>query len=137
MKSTGIVRHVDSLDRIVLPKELRDALGIEPKGSLEIFVDGSYVILEKHFDDSLKNSKKGTGIVRHVDDVGRIVIPKEICSKLGLEPKDSLEIFVEETRLVLSKYEPACIFCGEVQDTVMYKKKLVCTKCIETLSNLI
>ncbi len=137
MKSTGIVRHVDSLDRIVLPKELRDALGIEPRGGLEIFVDGTYVVLEKHFEDSSKNSRGNTGIVRHVDDVGRIVIPKEICSKLGLEPKDSLEIFVEDARIVLSKYEPACIFCGEVHDTVMYKKKLVCKKCIETLSNLI
>ncbi len=134
MKSTGIVRHVDSLDRIVLPKELRDTLGIDPKGSLEIFVDGAHVILEKHFNDSTKGN---TGIVRHVDDVGRIVIPKEICNKLGLEPKDALEIFVDDTRLVLGKYEPACIFCGEAQDTVMYKKKLICEKCIKTLASLI
>ena len=76
MKSTGIVRHVDSLDRIVLPKELRDALGIESRGGLEIFVDGTYVVLEKHFEASSKNSTGSTGIVRHVDDVGRIVIPK-------------------------------------------------------------
>ena len=137
MKSTGIVRHVDRLDRIVLPKELRNALEIEPRGGLEIFVDGNYVVLEKHNNDPSKNSKGSTGVVRHVDDVGRIVIPKEICSKLGLEPKDSLEIFVEGTSLLLSKYEPACIFCGEMHDTVMYKKKLVCQKCIETLSKLI
>lgn len=137
MKSTGIVRHVDGLDRIVLPKELRDALGIESRGRLEISVDGTYVVLEKHVEDPSKTSKGNTGIVRRVDDVGRIVIPKEICSKLGLDPKDSLEIFVEDTKVVLSKYEPACIFCGEVHDTVMYKKKLVCQKCIETLSNLI
>lgn len=137
MKSTGIVRHVDSLDRIVLPKELRDALGIESRGGLEIFVDGTYVVLEKHLEAPSENAKGSAGIVRHVDDVGRIVIPKEICSKLGLEPKDSLEIFIEDTRIVLSKYEPACIFCGEVHNTVMYKKKLVCQKCIETLSKLI
>ena len=137
MKSTGIVRHVDRLDRIVLPKELRDILGIDPKGSLEIFVDGNHVILEKHFDDTTKSSKGNTGIVRHVDDVGRIVIPKEICNKLGVEPKDPLEIFVDDTRLILGKYEPACIFCGEAQDTVMYKKKLVCEKCIKTLASLI
>jgi len=137
MKSTGIVRHVDSLDRIVLPKELRNTLGIDPKGSLEIFVDGAYVILEKHFNDATISDKGNTGIVRHVDDVGRIVIPKEICHKLGLEPKDALEIFVEDTRLVLGKYEPACIFCGEAQDTIVYKKKLVCEKCIKTLTNFI
>ncbi len=137
MKSTGIVRHVDSLDRIVLPKELRDILGIDPRGSLEIFVDGSYIILEKHYNNLSKQTKGNTGIVRCVDDVGRIVIPKEICHKLGVEPKDPLEIFVDNTRLVLGKYEPACIFCGEAHDTVMYKKKLICEKCIQNLANLI
>ena len=133
MKSTGIVRHVDNLDRIVIPKELCKTLGIEPKGALEIFVNDSQIILQKHED----NSAKTTGIVRRVDSLDRIVIPKEICKKLGIEPKDALEIFVDETKIVLGKYEPACIFCKEVQDTVMYKKKLICEKCIRTLASLI
>ncbi|MBE7022982.1 MAG: AbrB/MazE/SpoVT family DNA-binding domain-containing protein [Clostridia bacterium] len=137
MKSTGIVRHVDSLDRIVIPKELCKTLGIEPKGALEIFVDGNNIILEKHETASENGSKGNAGIVRHVDTVGRIVIPKEICGKLGIEQKDSLEIFVEDTKIILGKYEPACIFCKEAQDTVMYKKKLICEKCIRNLINLI
>lgn len=137
MKSTGIVRHVDTLDRIVIPKELCNTLGIEAKGALEIFVDGSNIILEKHSDLSGRISKGNTGIIRNVDTVGRIVIPKEICNKLGIEPKDALEIFVDDTKIILGKYEPACIFCGEVENTIMYKKKLVCEHCIKTLASLI
>ena len=133
MKSTGIVRHVDNLDRIVIPKELCKTLGIEPKGALEIFVNDTQIILQKHEE----NGSKTTGIVRRVDSLDRIVIPKEICKKLGIEPKDALEIFVDETKIVLGKYEPACIFCQEVQDTVMYKKKLICERCIRTLASLI
>lgn len=133
MKSTGIVRNVDNLDRIVIPKELCKTLGIEPKGALEIFVNESQIILQKHEE----TSSKTTGIVRRVDTLDRIVIPKEICKKLGIEPKDALEIFVDETKIVLGKYEPSCIFCKEVQGTVMYKKKLICEKCIHTLASLI
>lgn len=139
MKSTGIVRHVDNLDRIVIPKELCNTLCIEPKGALEIFVDGAYIVLEKHEGNNsgAKSAKGNTGIVRHVDSLDRIVIPKEICKNLGIEPKDALEIFVEETKIILGKYEPACIFCNEAQNTVMYKKKLICEKCIKTLASLI
>ncbi len=137
MKSTGIVRHVDNLDRIVIPKELCKTLGIEPKGALEIFVDGNNIILEKHEIKNSAKPSKNTGIVRHVDNLDRIVIPKELCKKLGIEPKDALEIFVEDTKIILGKYEPSCIFCKEVHNTVMYKKKLICEKCIRTLSSLI
>lgn len=137
MKSTGIVRHVDTLDRIVIPKELCNTLGIEPKGALEIFVDGPHVILQKHTTTSDKGIKGNTGIVRRVDTVGRIVIPKEICTKLGIEAKDALEIFVEDTRIILGKYEPACIFCKEVHGTIVYKKKLICEKCIRAMVNML
>ena len=137
MKATGIVRHVDNLDRIVIPKELCKTMGIEPKGALEIFVNESQVILQRHEENPLKTDSKSTGIVRRVDSLDRIVIPKEICKKLGIEPKDALEIFVDETKIILSKYEPSCIFCNEVQGTIMYKKKLICEKCIRTLGSLI
>ena len=137
MKSTGIVRHVDNLDRIVIPKELCNTLGIEPKGALEIFVENTHIILQKYVPTSDKKIKGNTGIVRRVDTVGRIVIPKEICKKLGIEAKDSLEIFVEDNRLILGKYAPACIFCNEVHGTIIYKKKLVCEKCIRAMNDLL
>ena len=137
MKATGIVRHVDNLDRIVIPKELCKTMDIEPKGALEIFVNDTQIILQKHEENALKTTTESTGIVRRVDSLDRIVIPKEICKKLGIEPKDALEIFVDETKIILSKYEPYCIFCKEVQGTIMYKKKLICEKCIRTLSDLL
>ncbi len=137
MKSTGIVRHVDNLDRIVIPKELCKTLEIGPKEAMEIFINDTQIILQKHIEDARSGVEKTTGIVRRIDNLDRIVIPKEICKKLGIEPKDALEIFVDETRIILGKYEPACIFCKEVQDTVMYKKKLICEKCIRTLASLI
>ncbi len=137
MKSTGIVRHVDNLDRIVIPKELCRTLGIEPKSPLEIFIENSYIVLQKHDTIGTVGKRKGNlGIIRHVDGLDRIVIPKEICKMLCIEPKDALEIFVEDTKLILGKYEPACIFCGEADDVYTYKKKLVCVKCIEALNNL-
>lgn len=138
MKSTGIVRHVDNLDRIVIPKELCRTLDIEPKDALEIFIEDARIVLKKHDSVAISSKNKGgLGIIRHVDGLDRIVIPKEICTTMGIEPKDALEIFVEDTKLILGKYEPSCIFCKEVQNVVMYKKKLVCEKCIKVMASLI
>lgn len=137
MKSTGIVRHVDNLDRIVIPKELCKTLGIEPKAALEIYIEDSRIVLKKHTAAEGGKTKGSTGIVRHVDDLDRIVIPKETCKILGIEPKDALEIFVDDTNLVLGKYEPSCIFCHEMQNVTSFKKKLVCEKCIKELASLI
>lgn len=138
MKSTGIVRHVDNLDRIVIPKELCRTLDIQPKSPLEIYIEDARIVLKKHDPSEYSGKKRGSlGIIRHVDGLDRIVIPKEICKMLSIEPKDALEIFVEDTKLILGKYEPACIFCGEVHNVCTYKRKLVCEKCIEAMSNLI
>ena len=78
---------------------------------------------------------KSTGIVRKVDELGRIVIPIELRRTLGIEEKDALEIYVEEDNIILRKYEQACIFCGKTKDVVPYKGKIVCEKCIEELKN--
>ncbi len=138
MKSTGIVRHVDNLDRIVIPKELCRTLEIEPKDPIEIFIENSRIVLKKHEIVSGAAKKHGSlGIIRHVDGLDRIVIPKEICKMLSIEPKDALEIFVEDTKLILGKYEPACVFCGEAHDVYSFKRKLVCAKCIEAMGKLI
>ncbi len=138
MKSTGIVRHVDTLDRIVLPKELCRSLGIEPKDSLEIFIEDLRIVLKKHeFSDISAKSKGSLGIIRRVDALDRIVIPKEICKTMGIEPKSSLEIFVDGEKLILGKYEAGCIFCGEASNVATYKRKLVCESCIKTLGSLL
>lgn len=76
---------------------------------------------------------KATGIVRKVDDLGRIVIPKEIRTVLGIEVKDPIEIFVDEDTIYLKKYAPACIICGSCDDLVEFKGKKICRACIRKL----
>lgn len=79
---------------------------------------------------------KATGIVREIDALGRFVIPKEIRKTLDIEVGCSLEIYTDGDRIVLKKYTPACIFCGEIDNVTSYKGKLVCKSCIGELSDL-
>lgn len=73
---------------------------------------------------------KSTGIVRRVDELGRIVIPMELRRTMEINEKDSLEIFVETNgNIVLRKYEPGCVFCGNSKDTIQYKGKNICSEC--------
>lgn len=76
---------------------------------------------------------KSTGIVRKVDELGRIVIPIELRRNLGIEIRDSLEIFVDKDQIILKKYEPSCIFCGQAKDVETYKDKKICPSCREDL----
>ena len=79
---------------------------------------------------------KSTGIIRRVDELGRIVIPIELRNKLKIAEKDPIEIYVEGSCIVLKKYEPNCIFCGNTKNLVEYKDKLVCDKCIKSIVKL-
>ena len=73
---------------------------------------------------------KSTGIVRKVDQLGRVVIPKELRTTLGIAEKDGLEIFMDSDKIIFQKYEPACIFCGSADDVEYYKGKLICGECM-------
>ncbi len=79
---------------------------------------------------------KATGIVRPVDALGRVVIPVELRRNLGIQTNDSLEIYVDGQYIMLKKYEPTCIFCGEVNNIHTVHGKCVCEKCIEELKQL-
>lgn len=72
---------------------------------------------------------KSTGIVRKVDELGRVVIPIELRRTLGIDEKDALEIYVDNEKIILKKYEPACVFCGDAADVQHYRGKLVCRNC--------
>ena len=76
---------------------------------------------------------KSTGIVRKIDELGRIVLPKEMRNTFGLKEKDPVEIFTEEDRIVLIKYQPSCIFCGDAGDVIFFEGKKVCRSCIAKL----
>ena len=77
---------------------------------------------------------KSTGIVRKVDELGRVVIPIELRRTLGIDVKDSLEIYVDNERIILKKYEPACIFCGNADQVKHYKGRIVCEDCIKEMA---
>ncbi|MDB5085881.1 MAG: abrB [Bacilli bacterium] len=77
---------------------------------------------------------KSTGIVRKVDELGRVVIPIELRRTLGIGEKDALEIYTESDRIILRKYEPACIFCGQAEETIHFKGKNICASCVAEMS---
>jgi transcriptional pleiotropic regulator of transition state genes len=79
---------------------------------------------------------KSTGIVRKVDELGRVVLPIELRRILDIEAKDSLEIFVEGKTVVLRKYEPECVFCGEVSNVTTIKGKNVCSTCVKNICDI-
>lgn len=75
-----------------------------------------------------------TGMVRVLDELGRIVIPKEQRQTLGIAVgKTPMEIFLDDELIILRKYAPGCVFCKRVEDTVTYMEKRVCPSCIERL----
>lgn len=79
---------------------------------------------------------KATGIVRPVDPLGRVVIPVELRRTLDIKTDDSLEVFVDGEYIMLKKYEPACIFCGNAKDVVPVHGKNVCKSCLAELKKL-
>ena len=80
---------------------------------------------------------KSTGIVRPIDNLGRFVLPIEIRNTMDLKPKDSLEIFVDDDKIILKKYMPACLFCGNADDVIYFRGKLICKNCYESLKSAV
>ena len=76
---------------------------------------------------------KSTGIVRNIDELGRLVIPKEMRKKMGIGESSPVEIFVENDRIIVSKYQDSCIFCGGDSNLGNFKGKRVCAACIEEM----
>lgn len=79
---------------------------------------------------------KSTGIIRRVDELGRVVIPIEIRNQFNIVEKDPVEIYVDGSSIILKKFEPNCIFCGNTKDLFDYNDKLICEKCIKKIENL-
>ena len=76
---------------------------------------------------------KSTGIVRKVDELGRIVIPMELRNQFQIAEKDPIEIFVDGTSIILKKYEKSCLFCGNNKKLISYQDKLICNKCLNQI----
>ena len=76
---------------------------------------------------------KSTGVVRQLDTLGRIVIPIELRRTMDIAAKDFVEIFVDGDQIILKKYQPCCVFCGNAKDVVYFKDKRVCQDCLKEL----
>ena len=79
---------------------------------------------------------KSTGIVRKVDELGRIVLPIELRRVLDIAEKDALEIYVEGNSVILKKYRATCIFCDSTRDIITFKGKNICPDCLKEIQNL-
>lgn len=76
---------------------------------------------------------RSIGVVRKLDELGRIVLPVELRRTLDIKERDSLEIFTEGETIILKKYEPACIFCGDAKEVINFKGKNICKECLNEI----
>ena len=77
---------------------------------------------------------KGTGIVRKVDELGRIVLPKSMCNALQIQTDDELDVTMEGERIIVQKCRNGCVFCGGAEKLTTFSGRKVCASCVESLS---
>ena len=83
-----------------------------------------------------KCNMKSTGIVRKMDTLGRVVIPIELRRTLGIDIKDSIEIFVDKDTIILKKYQPSCSFCDNATDLKQFQGRNICAECLDKMKAL-
>lgn len=76
---------------------------------------------------------KSTGVIRRIDELGRLVVPKEIRNKLGIADGDPIEIYVEGEKIILKKHQIACAFCGSTDTLSEFKGHKICQKCLDEI----
>lgn len=78
---------------------------------------------------------KAIGVIRKLDSLGRIVIPKELRKVFDIKESSPLEIFTEGDQIILKRYSPFCCICGDDKNNINFNGKVVCKKCIEKMKN--
>jgi transcriptional pleiotropic regulator of transition state genes len=91
---------------------------------------------ERDYQEKGSWEMKSIGIVRRVDELGRIVLPSELRKTLNIEERDSLEIFTDDDKIILKKYQPSDIFTGEMEDLIDFRGKKISKKTIVELAKL-
>ena len=133
IKKTGIIRKIDELGRVVIPIELRNGLGWNEKESLEIYIESNKIcIRQPKFEGRIDS----VGIIRKLDELGRIVIPKEIRNKFDISFKDAVEILVDNDVIMIMKKELTCVFCNNNNQLKEFNEKLVCSRCLKKLKSI-
>lgn len=80
---------------------------------------------------------KSLGIVRKIDELGRIVLPVELRRKLGIDIHDSMEVYTDDNNIILRKYEPSCIFCGDARNVFRFSGKNICPNCAKAITGYV
>ena len=139
MKSTGEIRKLESLNRVVLPVKMRELRELNPRDLAEVYVkDNGDIVIEKFHGDTKKSKNKPTGLVRRLDALGRIVIPKPTVKTQDLKEGDLMEfVSGEKGEIILRKYYQKCVFCGNDKDTISFEEKLICKKCLDKIVKLV
>lgn len=133
MRSTGVIRKVDELGRLVIPRELCHTMGIGPKDAMDIWRDGSDIVF------SVAEADAGIGIRRALDALDRLVIPKELRDALGITAETPMEIYINgNSEVILRKHQRECVFCGEndARELLRYGGKAVCRSCVAKVSGM-
>ena len=79
---------------------------------------------------------KSTGMTRQIDELGRFVLPVEIRRTLGIELRDTLEIYTDNDRIILRKHSPACLFCDGTESILLFEGKRICRECLDKLKKI-
>jgi len=79
---------------------------------------------------------KPAGVVRKVDQLGRIVLPKSLRKRYQMNEGDPVEILVQGDHIILERYHPRCVFCGSIDDVREFKERYLCSACITEMSGL-
>ena len=80
---------------------------------------------------------KSTGVVRQLDNLGRVVLPIELRRTMDISVKDPLEVFVEGDSIILRKFQESCVFCGGTDSLLSFREKLLCPACAKAIGQLI
>jgi AbrB family transcriptional regulator, transcriptional pleiotropic regulator of transition state genes len=80
---------------------------------------------------------KSTGVVRKIDELGRVVLPSEIRRVFGIHEGDELDISVEGERVILEKRRDVCLFCGAESPALLFKDRRVCEPCVREMGNAV
>ena len=125
MRNTGITRKVDELGRVVIPIEIRRSRKWEIGDKIAMYTQGRNIVLYKVEDSTDQNG----GIIRKLDELGRMVLPRESRKKFEIEVGDEIEIYTDNAKVILKKYCDECIFCGSKKGTNRILGIMICRKC--------
>lgn len=79
---------------------------------------------------------KATGMVRRITELGHFVLPAELRRNMGINVKGKVEVIIDDEMLIIKKYKPACFLCDSTINVKIFKRRFVCSKCIEAIRSL-